>query len=77
MGVAAGPDGFVPGDACGGDIRRQIAVVGFWENSTKQDELRKSVKRTLDDSNLFAYDDLDELAVDLVALAKANQQRLR
>lgn len=60
-----------------GDIRRQIAVVGFWENSTKQDELRKSVKRTLDDSNLFAYDDLDELAVDLVALSKANQQRLR
>ena len=60
-----------------GDIRRQIAIVGFWENNTKQDELRKGVKRTLDDSNLFAYDDLDELAVDLVALAKANQQRLR
>ena len=52
-------------------------MVGFWENSTKQDELRKAVKRSLDDSNLFAYDDLDELAVDLVALAKANQQRLR
>lgn len=56
------------------DVRRQIAVVGFWENSTKQDELRKAVKRKLDDSNLFAY---DELAVDLVALAKANRQRLR
>lgn len=59
------------------EVRRQIAVVGFWENSTKQDELRKAVKRKLDDSNLFAYDDLDELAVDLVALAKANRQRLR
>ena len=59
------------------DVRRQISVVGFWENSTKQDELRKSVKRTLDDSNLFAYDELDELAVDLVALAKANHERLR
>jgi type I restriction enzyme R subunit len=59
------------------EIRRQIVVVGFWENGTKQDELRKSVKGTLDDSNLFAYDDLDELAVDLVALAKANQWRLR
>ena len=56
------------------DIRGQIAVVGFWENGTKQDELRKGVKRNLDDSNLFAYDDLDELAVDLVALAKANQR---
>jgi type I restriction enzyme R subunit len=59
------------------NVRRQIAVVGFWENSTKQDELRKAVKRSLDDSNLFAYDDLDELAVDLVALAKANRERLR
>jgi type I restriction enzyme R subunit len=59
------------------DVRSQIAVVGFWENGTKQDELRKTVKRSLDDSNLFAYDDLDELAVDLVALAKANRERLR
>ena len=58
------------------EVRRQIAVVGFWENTTKQDELRKSIKRSLDDSNLFAYDDLDELAVELVALAKANQRRL-
>jgi type I restriction enzyme R subunit len=60
-----------------GEVRTQIAVVGFWENGTKQDELRKAVKRRLDDSNLFAYDDLDELAVDLVALAKANRGRLR
>ena len=58
------------------DVRAQIAVVGFWENTTKQDELRKSINRSLDDSNLFAYDDLDELAVELVALAKANQRRL-
>ena len=59
------------------DIRRQISVVGFWENATKQDELRKSVKRTLDDSNLFAFDNLDELAVDVVELAKADRERLR
>lgn len=59
------------------DLRGQIAVVGFWENSTKQDELRKAVKRKLDDSNLFAYDDLDELAVSVMELAKANRQRLR
>ena len=58
------------------DVRRQISVVGFWENTTKQDELRKSIKRSLDDSNLFTYDDLDELAVELVSLAKANQRRL-
>ena len=59
------------------EIRRIISVVGFWDNATKQDELRKTIKRRLDDSKLFNYDDIDELAVELVALAKANQHRLR
>jgi type I restriction enzyme R subunit len=59
------------------DIRRQISMVGFWENATKQDELRRSVKRNLDRSDLFDYSDLDALAVNLVDLAKANQHRLR
>ena len=58
------------------EIRRLIGVVGFWDNATKQDELRKAIKQTLDRSNLFAYTNLDELAVELVALAKANQHRL-
>jgi len=58
-------------------IRRTIGVVGFWDNPTKQDDLRKIVKQILDASDLFPYDSLDELAVELVALAKANQQRLR
>ena len=57
-------------------IRRTIGVVGFWDNATKQDELRKVIKRTLDDSDLFTFSSLDELAVELVALAKANQHRL-
>ena len=59
------------------EIRRIIGVVGFWDNPTKQDDLRKAIKRTLDGSDLFTYDSLDELAVELVALAKANQDRLR
>ena len=54
-----------------------ISVVGFWDNATRQDDLRKSIKQTLDASDLFNYDSLDELAVELVALAKANQHRLR
>ena len=54
-----------------------IGVVGFWDNATKQDDLRKSIKQSLDDSDLFDFDGLDELAVELVALAKANQNRLR
>ena len=56
-----------------GEIRRIIGAVGFWDNATKQDDLRKAIKRTLDESDLFAYESLDELAVELVALAKANQ----
>ena len=59
------------------EIRRMIGVVGFWDNATKQDDLRKSIKQSLDDSDLFDFDGLDELAVELVALAKANQHRLR
>ena len=59
------------------DIRGMITVVSFWDNPTKQDDLRKAIKRALDDSTLFSFDSLDELAVDLVALAKANQHRLR
>ena len=59
------------------DIRQMISVISFWDNATKQDDLRKTIKRALDDSTLFDFDSLDELAVDLVALAKANQHRLR
>ena len=59
-----------------GEICRIIGAVGFWDNATKQDDLRKAIKRTLDESDLFNYASLDELAVELVALAKANQQRL-
>ena len=58
------------------NIRRIIGAVGFWDNATKQDELRKTIKRELDHSDLFAYKTLDELATDIVALAKANQHRL-
>ena len=58
------------------EIRRMIRVVGFWDNAIKQDELRRVIKLTLDGSNLFSFGSLDELASELVALAKANQHRL-
>ena len=57
-------------------IRQIIGVVGFWDNAIKQDDLRKVIKLTLDESDLFTLSSLDELAVELVALAKANQHRL-
>jgi hypothetical protein len=58
------------------EIRKQIALVGFWSNATKQDELRKFIKQDLDASNLFDFGDLDKLAADLVDLTKANQHKL-
>ena len=58
------------------EIRRIIGVVGFWDNAIKQDGLRKAIKLMLDDSDLFTFQSLDELATELVALAKANQHRL-
>ncbi len=58
------------------DVSTTIGTVRFWDNPTKQDELRKSIKRNLDQSDLFEYKSLDELAVDLIDLAKANQHRL-
>ena len=58
------------------NVRRIISAVGFWDNAIKQDELRKTIKLMLDDSDLFPFSSLDELATELVALSKANQHRL-
>lgn len=59
------------------EIRGIISTVGFWDNATKQDELRKAIKLSLDDSDLFTLSSLDELSVELLDLAKANQHRLK
>ena len=58
-------------------ISRAISVVGFWHNPTKQDDLRKTIKRALDGSDLFNYSSLDQLAVEIMDLTKANQHRLK
>ncbi|MCY4257944.1 MAG: HsdR family type I site-specific deoxyribonuclease [bacterium] len=58
------------------DISNTIGIVGFWDNPIKQDDLRKSVKCQVDESELFDFANLDELAVQIVDLARANQQRL-
>lgn len=58
------------------EIRREASKAGFWRNAIRQDDLRKAVKVQLDDSNLFTYGSLDELAVRIVAVAKTNQLKL-
>lgn len=57
-------------------VRAHQLIVGFWENPTKQDEMRRSIKVRLDESDLFDFADLDELAVKVVAVAKANRHKL-
>ena len=59
------------------EIRGLVSTVGFWDNATKQDELRKTIKLSLDDSDLFTLSSLDELSVELRDLSKANQHRLK
>ena len=49
-----------------GEIRRIVGVVGFWDNPTKQDDLRKATKQTLDGSDLFAYRSLQQTQGDSV-----------
>ncbi len=58
------------------DVSKSIHTVGFWDNPTKQDELRKFVKQQLDASDLFDFSSLDELAVELIDVARANQHQL-
>ena len=58
------------------ESRRITSKIGFWGNAIRQDELRKAVKGMLDDSDLFTYESLDEMAVEIVAVAKANQHKL-
>ena len=58
------------------EIRRIASKAGFWSNAIRQDDLRKAVKGLLDYSDLFTYESLDELAVVIVAVAKANQHKL-
>jgi type I restriction enzyme R subunit len=59
------------------DIRDHIDDVGFWGNTFKQEQLRKWIKVVLDESQLFESLALcDEVAAQLVDLARHNQQML-
>ena len=62
-------------------LRREIAVVGFWQNTYAQDVLRKWVVQHLDGQqvdgrDLFKLDRLSEVADRVVELARANHSKL-
>ena len=62
-------------------LRREISVVGFWQNTYAQDVLRKWVVQHLDGQqvdghDLFKLDRLSEVADRVVELARANHSKL-
>jgi type I restriction enzyme R subunit len=62
-------------------LRREICVVGFWQNTYAQDVLRKWIVQHLDGQqvdghDLFELDRLSEVADRVVELAKANHSKL-
>ncbi len=57
-------------------IQQEIAIVGFWSRAQAQQGLRSWVFRTLDVTDLFAFDRLDPVANELMELTRANHFRL-
>src|SRR5581483_125416 len=56
--------------------RSEVRTVGFWSNGFRQDELRKWIKLHLDATDLWPLAKCDQLAAQLVELARANHHRL-
>lgn len=56
--------------------RSDVRTVGFWSNSYRQDELRKWIKLHLDQTDLWPLGTCDQLAAQLIELARANNHRL-
>ncbi|MES9518595.1 type I restriction endonuclease subunit R [Rhodococcus qingshengii] len=55
------------------EVEKQARIVRFWHNPHKQDFLRRQLIHTLDDRDLFPFDEQASLADKLMELAKANQ----
>ncbi|ORC20132.1 type I restriction endonuclease subunit R [Rhodococcus qingshengii] len=58
------------------DIERNASIVRFWHNPHAQNTLRKQLIHTLDDRDLFPFEEQESLADKLMELAKANQSLL-
>lgn len=57
-------------------IKTDVGLVEIWDRGDVIKALRARIFVVLDDSNLFDYDDLEVLADDVMALAKANHHNL-
>jgi type I restriction enzyme R subunit len=56
--------------------RAEVRTVGFWSNGYRQDQLRRWIKIHLDQTDLWSLPACDQLAAQLVELARANNHRL-
>ncbi|MEU6246617.1 HsdR family type I site-specific deoxyribonuclease [Glycomyces sp. NPDC047010] len=54
-------------------VTRHASVVLFWSNTAQQDTLRKKLSNTLDDLDLFPFDDAPVVADRLLDLVRHNQ----
>ena len=55
------------------EVVDHAGIVRFWHNPHAQDDLRKELIHTLDDRDLFPFEDQAAIADRLMELAKANQ----
>jgi type I restriction enzyme, R subunit len=57
-------------------ITQELQMVGFWEKSKAQENLTSYIFNELDRTDLFDFDQCDEIAEKLLNLAKANHDKL-
>ena len=57
-------------------VRREVRLVGFWQNPHAREVLRRWVVQFLDDRDLVPFDRLPAAADRVVALARANHAKL-
>ncbi len=57
-------------------IQQEIRIVEFWDKAQAREQLRGWLFQTLDDSDLYQYDQLEGVAERLMELARANHDRL-
>ena len=55
------------------DVVHHARIVRFWHNAHAQDDLRRTLIHTLDDCDLFPFEEQAAVADRLMELAKANQ----
>jgi type I restriction enzyme R subunit len=58
-------------------VREKIKIAGFWRKAEARRALTNEVVQRLDDTNLFPYEQLEDVAEKVVELAKANDDKLK